>query len=705
MPSVHMGIFSPIQTLHKNGVGEGRDVAIEFTGLAAQMAQKRGPRKSLVAAPAKRVPLQKPLRVIQDSTMPKTVPGKNTGKENLPPGHLDLFCERTEETQLFDIFEPVEKMHKEATPQVTNTLPRTSMSRPTRALRPVSVSGSREGGPDHIPSLPRLSRCKVHRTSIFADRPNRDSMFTARKERIPTKLSIPEVPDVDCRQQYPLLCNDLSNSSMYEDGWLAHQEVAITQLVNNLFTISKSSQASNEILLLRLGLLDLYQDPAFSLLYKRVQASLLYGALSLPKDVQARGSRLWSDLGMRRHFSDLWLNTYNLASLRAGLEVVVGRECTMSSRGPHTGRQSDETNHKISLRAVRIYIETFLIRNEDANPEPEDAAREAWSYQRTLLRSLTLIKLLDTAKGFSDSSLPACLFLPNSLFKTSAAVVQALAQMLHPAVGDILRSLNHLDYFVNHKQFPLEEIEYQITNLAVDLRDGVRLTRIVELLLYPSASHLRSPDRDCDATTTITMPGGEALCLLQGEHDWPLSQHLKFPCLGRATKVYNVQVALSALKGVSGMEKVVADLRAEDVVDGFREKTVALLWALTGKWGLGYLIDWVDVRGEIRRLSRLMPKEEADSRDEAECQLEDYKGQLKAWASAVAESRGLHVRNLTTSFADGKVFEAVVDEYERFLPDCPGERMSRPLLQDKLARLGCSMHFGRHPSGLCVDCS
>lgn len=46
----------------------------------------------------------------------------------------------------------------------------------------------------------------------------------------------------------------------------------------------------------------------------------------------------------------------------------------------------------------------------------------------------------------------------------------------------------HVFYNVCHVQIPLREYDYKINNVATDLRDGVRLTRLVELLLYPSVA-------------------------------------------------------------------------------------------------------------------------------------------------------------------------------------------------------------------------
>jgi abnormal spindle-like microcephaly-associated protein len=222
--------------------------------------------------------------------------------------------------------------------------------------------------------------------------------------------------------------------------------------------------------------------------------------------------------------------------------------------------------------------------------------------------------------------------------------------------------------------------------------------------LYPSASCQLARESPEDTMMTLNMPSGENLSMLDLESPtkstrYPLSQHLKFPCESQTVKVFNVQIALTALRQVKSMRTVVEGISAEDVVDGFREKTVAMLWGLTGKWGLGGLIDWKDVRSEISRLQRRKSDDNSDLLDEEE--LEDfshtftgYKTLLKTWAGAVASSKGLKVSNLTTSFADCKVFEAIVDEYETYLPSKSSSPTSKKTsLEERLAKLGCSTQF------------
>ena len=42
--------------------------------------------------------------------------------------------------------------------------------------------------------------------------------------------------------------------------------------------------------------------------------------------------------------------------------------------------------------------------------------------------------------------------------------------------GDLVKHLGLLGYRVKHKQTALEEFDYAVKNIAVDLRDGLRLT-------------------------------------------------------------------------------------------------------------------------------------------------------------------------------------------------------------------------------------
>lgn len=240
-------------------------------------------------------------------------------------------------------------------------------------------------------------------------------------------------------------------------------------------------------------------------------------------------------------------------------------------------------------------------------------------------------------------------------------------------MGDILRPLGYLNYLPETSQHLLEEYEYEISNLAVDIRDGVRFCRVVELLLYP-----QPPSGSTEATKSI-------------QQQWPLSSNLKLPAPSRTHKLHNVSLALIALESVGGNPGKVT---AKDIVDGFREKTVGLLWGVVSRWGLELLVDWNEVRKEIRRLECRSNRRSLSYMDEDVPEPTNHVQLLWRWASSIARIHGLRVENLTTSFSDGCVFEKIVEEYEQFFPVNMKREKTAPLTE-KLKALGCSSYFGK----------
>jgi abnormal spindle-like microcephaly-associated protein len=263
-----------------------------------------------------------------------------------------------------------------------------------------------------------------------------------------------------------------------------------------------------------------------------------------------------------------------------------------------------------------------------------------------------------------------------------------------PSVGDIARPLGHLGYSLRHQQDPLEEYTYRIDNLAVDLRDGVLLTHFIELLLYPS----QMLDMQTDRTITLDLPDGETITssLDTNESARILSQHLKFPCISKTQKMHNVQVALSALAGVRGLAgTAIESIKAEDVVNGHREKTLSLLWALVSKWGLGFLVNWDELKKETLRFAKhstqpiginyALSEEDPDSNEQGPL--------LKEWAASVCQQRKVIVTNLTTSFADGRALVAIISTYADYVPATAKKSSTKLSTADRLRNLGCSESF------------
>ncbi|EKG10654.1 IQ motif EF-hand binding site [Macrophomina phaseolina MS6] len=705
-------------------------------------------RKSLAAAP-KRRPLKQSSRQLQAMSFIQDVVGETLGKENIPPGmslknhkHLctsALFLQSSQSR-----VKPAAKSEprRQATTGLgaatgssasrsTSNRKRTnsdSVASPSKAIRTTRAK-SQPKPPLHNTIAGCEAKCSARAYSSPPDS-SRSPPLVLRRNRTEKHDSDLHVPKVSQRplnhEKYPVVSEDLDMPELYQDSWLNYQEVAITQLVNKLFDSANaaSRDKQEEEGVHRKKLLEVYQNSSVSLLHKRLQASLTYGALSIPKDLLAKSLRLQDDIGLRRKYLNLFVHTYEFSVLKAAAEAVVGRQCptpaTLYSGTAPSG--AGQRQKRAEKKAIEGFLDTFLIRNEDAvrvktgvgsrasivrgHDKGDEFGSQSWSWRRTTLRTLMLILLLDMSKSKDIVNIP--LFQVTSAHKSSRAVLQEFSSMLLPSLGDISRPLGHLDYHLYHVQHPLQEYHYRIENLATDLRDGVLLTRLVELLLY------RPTFWEFQKDVAATMPTGEVLTSsfrVEDKDPWVLSQHLKFPCGGRPQKIFNVQVALSALEGVRGDSvQITRDFTAEDIVDGHREKTLGLLWCLVGNWGLDTLINWSELQNEtIRYRGRYcsqQPDDYQDSDSEDESEISELSGLgkqsvlLRDWARSIARLRGLCVANLTTSFADGRVLEAIVDEYTAHLPnprapnDSPNDPDSSVCgLSVKLKSIGCSPAF------------
>ena len=508
------------------------------------------------------------------------------------------------------------------------------------------------------------------------------------------------------RNEYRILEEDISHPQMYEDedAWLSNQETALKQLVNSLFLSMLPAEPKMAHEARRKAMLRVYQEHSCELAHKRLKASLLYGVLSPPKEASKDFASFDEDLGLRQKLIEFWLKSYDLPALAAALEVVVGRVIQdLTDTAPKidsTSQDMKQAKAQISRKQRGIigsFLETCIIRNEDTSYTSQKPSKFC-SWRRTMLRSLMLVLLLDKVK--ESGVLTTNLFQSRSAIKSSKDALSALARLLSPFIADINRILAHLGFSVQHMQLPISEYQYKVENLAVDLRDGVRISLLAELLLQSSESDwcwARSAPDSGDALPPLS----QDWCTLR------LSQSLKFPCETRVQKLHNVRIALSALEQPLNLSADTQSYKAEDIVDGHRERTISLLWSLVGKHGLGLLVDFEELKSEILRLrkdscclktqsgfpSHVLPDLIGSQTLELQSLL------LHTWAREIAaKHHELEVVNLSTSFADGRVFEAIVDEYRHFIFDRPAQRTKETpkdaRLDTKLLEIGCSNAFG-----------
>jgi abnormal spindle-like microcephaly-associated protein len=317
--------------------------------LISQQADVHGRtmRKSLAIGPRHvLLPLQPTLKPLQETSHPADLPGRPTGKENTPPDWKHGLMPAKECSSSISCYAQI------ALPAVRKPLmPATHQNAARR--REVSNNNDHIAKRNACPASLQVPRCSLSNRSAWTG----SKRSTQTIERPPAKPIKPAIlkPDV---YQYPLLLENIPYPEMYEEAWLSNLESAVTELINKLFQIVSIIHPSPQGGTLRQKMMRLYQEPSMLLLYKRIQASLRYGALSLAngKESIPRASQFLSDVGIRRKFIQLWVKTYDTTLLRAAVEVVVGREATSSTNFGHPPE---------SKAGLESFIESCLMRNED----------------------------------------------------------------------------------------------------------------------------------------------------------------------------------------------------------------------------------------------------------------------------------------------------------------------------------------------------
>ncbi|KAJ7339429.1 hypothetical protein OS493_005827 [Desmophyllum pertusum] len=378
----------------------------------------------------------------------------------------------------------------------------------------------------------------------------------------------------------------------------------------------------------------LYQSEPLGHIIRKIEAEVENGRLAIRPD-----KKLHADLGIKRQVVDMILS-YNTLWLRIGLETIFGEILPIHSNNDVTG--------------LTRFLTDRLLGNPDiasafVHPQVPGLYREGYVEQLgkfTLKKFLLLVLFLDCAKLTRLIDHDPCLFNKEASFKSSRSLLLTFSREYLKGEGDVTKHLNFLGYSVTHSQRAIDEVDYAVKNIAIDLRDGLRLTRVAELLTQ----------------------------------DWKLSASLRVPAISRLQKIHNVDVFMNALKArgvlVGGVNGGVIDAR--HVVDGHREKTLALLWQIIFHFQVNVLLSEKLLKEEIAHLEttrRLRVQltaadnwTDADfagkRRDSSDLYFQsDRLRLLFKWCKMVCRLYDLKIENFTVSFSDGRALCYLLHHY------------------------------------------
>ncbi|XP_046339131.2 abnormal spindle-like microcephaly-associated protein homolog isoform X2 [Haliotis rufescens] len=358
------------------------------------------------------------------------------------------------------------------------------------------------------------------------------------------------------------------------------------------------------------------------------------------KRISVRRDRMvHADIGIKQRILDMLL-CYNPLWLRVGLETVYGEVLPLQSNSDVIG--------------LSRYILCRLLGNPDiaqeyAHPSVPHLYRDGYAEaiaKHALKKFLLIVYFLDHAKTARLIQHDPCLFCKDSDVKASKDMLTQFSRDYLSGEGDVTKHLAYFGYTVSHVQTAMDEFDYAVTKLGVDLRDGVRLSRVLELLT--------------------------------GE--WNLVKCLRAPAVSRLQKIHNIEMVFRTLteRGLDVAKVDGGKIGARDVVDGHREKTLKILWHLIFHFQVDVLINLEQLREEtslleqslrvkvnMQKLLKIKQEDNLARRDSGGLMSQDNERleMLLKWCRVVCLHYGVKVENFTVSFSDGRALCCLLHHY------------------------------------------
>ncbi|CAM6105237.1 unnamed protein product [Calypogeia fissa] len=359
-----------------------------------------------------------------------------------------------------------------------------------------------------------------------------------------------------------------------------------------------------------------------------------------------RGCIILADVAFRKKAIRLLLN-YNPCWMRIGLHAVLGHTTSLEERLQED--DSKQTTHKnvqaVQFALLKVFIKKHFFAPPDqatestTNKKTEGFYRDEHSEAlgRVILKRFfllvlvldkvkcqTALKITDGIDGVDGGSPP--LFRSDARLKSSTQVLQEFLSDVMHGEGDLIENLGALGYHVHHYQVPLADYDFAVVNLIEDLRDGVRLCRLVQLL---------------------------------AENDSRMLEHIQVPSNGRKWQLHNCQIALNGLArtGVPLEDEDGGSINAEDIIDGNKDKVFSLLWNIMVHLQIPVLVSRARLCQEIAKLQG------TEGRVALGLNVGTVELLLK-WTQVTCMISGdFCVRNFKSSFGDGYGFFLILKLY------------------------------------------
>eukprot|EP00729_Bicosta_minor_P016864 gene16864-29307_t len=418
-----------------------------------------------------------------------------------------------------------------------------------------------------------------------------------------------------------------SSGPEVDDSFIGKQERCFTRWLNHVIApaeaaiTGKATYAdTRKQLQIQTKFLAIMTSKGFQDTLTRVDEEIDAGRIAVRADRSPR-----EDVGLRDKFTSAMLS-YSSPWLRAGLEAVCN-ELVDPAAMTNPAYLSDFIAKKL------LFNDTLAAHYRHPSvPNCYKAGFEEANKIATLKRFLRLVLVLDQAKEAEVLAGRPCLFNALSEVKDSRGILNMFCKEMLKGEGDFCKHLAMFGYVAKQEQSKLDEYNFTVQNLATDLTDGVRLTRLAEVL----------------------------------SGDLSLSKGLRLPANTKMQMEHNIGIAIKAFKALGCSTGVFP----KAIAMGNRAQTMVLMWQVLMKTHVDKVIDVKKLSAEIKSLKSRAAYKSSSVRDiirrksnEANFAQSERLNLLLEWVQAVCTGYDVEVNNFTASFSDGRALLYLVHHY------------------------------------------
>ena len=286
--------------------------------------------------------------------------------------------------------------------------------------------------------------------------------------------------------------------------------------------------------------LQLFNSHRMTLIRFAIEREVTEGRLA----ITPRGGRnILDEVYIQEKLSSLLLS-YTSRWLQLGLEVVLAHHSDQIGHNNHN--MTKESLKKVILEQVLsnpTIIQKYSAGKVNTASGHFEKLLRVELQQHTLIILLILVFFLDEAKIGKLLTVDPILFEKTSVVKSSQGMLVSLCQDCFAKQRSILNHLEYEGVSVSYIQEPLDEYDFNVRNFAVDLKDGVCLARMMDIVT--NGSNILSS--------------------------------LRLPADSRQQKLYNVRLALAALRQL-GVPNI-SDITPAHIVDAHQPRIIQLVWS------------------------------------------------------------------------------------------------------------------------------